>query len=45
MKYQEFDHRAHLVINGPMAQIAQNDILITQTPWPNSKESNYIQST
>lgn len=40
MKYQEFGHWARLVINDPTAQIAQNEMLITQTPWLNSKESN-----
>ena len=45
MKYQEIRHQAHLVINGLTAQIAQNKMLTTQIPWPNSKESHYIQST
>ena len=45
VKYQEIRHQAHLVINGLTAQIAQNKMLTTQIPWPNSKESHYIQST
>ena len=45
MNSQDFRHWAHLVINGPTAGVAQNDMLKTQTPWRNSKESNYIQTT
>lgn len=45
MKHQELGLRARFAINDPTAQIVQNEKLITQTPWLNSKESNYNSST
>lgn len=45
VKHQELGLWTSFTINVPTEQIVQNEVLINQTPWPTSKESNYNSST